>query len=210
MNSITASPRIQFLASWLGELLCLADALRWLPPLLFRLFVGYMFFELGWAKLQNLEGFAERFAGWGIPYPAFSAALSAYTECIGGALLVVGLFTRIASIPLIINMVVAIATVKMARVGSLEDFVELDEPLYILGFFWLLIAGPGGVSLDYLVKHFLLAPLGLSGEAATRTRRGNWPAALHSFVAHQGAGVSRLLAFAAPHRQPERERPYDQ
>ncbi len=168
MNSISpgsASARVQFVANWLSRLLRLADALRWLPPLLVRLFVGYMFFESGWAKLHNLAGFAERFAEWGIPYPAFSAALSAYTECIGGALLVVGLFTRIVSIPMIINMVVAIATVKMARVASLEDFVELDEPLYILGFFWLLIAGPGGVSLDYLVKHFLLTPLGLGGEA---------------------------------------------
>jgi len=167
MNSTSlgsASARIQVVAGWLGGLLRLADALRSLPPLLVRLFVGYMFFELGWAKLHNLEGFAERFAGWGIPYPAFSAALSAYTECIGGALLVVGLFTRIVSIPMIINMVVAIATVKMLRVASLEDFVELDEPLYILSFFWLLIAGPGGVSVDYFVKHFLLAPLGLCEE----------------------------------------------
>jgi len=168
MNSISrgsASARIQLVASWLGGLLRLADAVRWLPPLLARLFVGYMFFELGWAKLQNLEGFADRFAGWGIPYPAFSAALSAYTECIGGALLVVGLFTRIVSIPMIINMVVAIATVKMQRVANLDAFVELDEPLYILIFFWLMISGPGGVSFDHLVKLFLLAPLGLCEEA---------------------------------------------
>ena len=84
--------------------LALMASLGWMPPLLMRLFVGYFFFETGWAKLHNLDAFAERFAGWGIPYPAFNASLSAYTECIGGALIVVGLLTRLASIPLIINI----------------------------------------------------------------------------------------------------------
>jgi len=48
-------------------------------------------------------------------------------------------------------MLVAIVTVKMASVSSLNDFVELDEPLYLLSFFWLLIAGPGAASLDLLL-----------------------------------------------------------
>jgi putative oxidoreductase len=62
------------------------NRIGWLPPLLIRLFVGYFFFETGWAKAHDLDGFAQRFAQWGIPYPAFNAALSAYTELIGGAL----------------------------------------------------------------------------------------------------------------------------
>jgi hypothetical protein len=41
----------------------------------------------------------ERFTGWGIPFPAFNAALSAYTELIGGALVMLGLVTRLAAIP---------------------------------------------------------------------------------------------------------------
>lgn len=77
---------------WLMQLadraLELCDRIRWLPPLLVRLFVGYFFFETGWAKAHDLDGFARRFAQWGIPHPAFSAALSAYTELIGGALTV--------------------------------------------------------------------------------------------------------------------------
>ena len=35
--------------------------------LLVRLFVGYFFVETGSGKLHNLEGFAQRFAGWGFP-----------------------------------------------------------------------------------------------------------------------------------------------
>ena len=129
----------------------LARRLYWLPPLLMRLFVGYFFFETGWGKIHHLDAFAERFAGWGIPYPHFNAVLSAYTELVGGALVVAGLLTRLVAIPLIINMLVAIVTVKMASVSSLNDFVELDEPLYLLSFFWLLIAGPGAASLDLLL-----------------------------------------------------------
>ncbi len=136
-------------------LLGLMASLGWMPPLLMRLFVGYFFFETGWAKVHDLDAFTQRFVGWGIPHPAFNAALSAYTECIGGALIVVGLLTRLVSIPLIINMVVAILTVKLKRVAGLDDFVELDEPLYALSFFWLMIAGPGCVSLDYLLVRAL-------------------------------------------------------
>ncbi len=129
--------------------------LRWLAPLLMRLFLGYFFLETGWGKIHNLDSFTQRFMGWGIPHPAFNAALSAYTEFIGGALTMVGLFTRAISVPMIINMAVAVVTVKMKQVSGLNDFVELDEPLYALGFFWLMMAGPGAASLDYFFEKVL-------------------------------------------------------
>jgi len=129
----------------------LSDRIRWLPPLLIRLFVGYFFFETGWAKTHDLDGFARRFAQWGIPHSAFNAALSAYTELIGGALTVVGLGTRIVSIPMMINMAVAILAVNLKHVSGLNDFVELDEPLYALCYFWLMVDGPGRASLDYFI-----------------------------------------------------------
>jgi putative oxidoreductase len=132
-------------------LLAVAASLDWLPPLLIRLFVGYFFFRSGLGKAQNLAKFTQDFAGWGIPFPAFNAVLSAYTECIGGALILVGLATRLVSIAMIINMIVAITVVKFKEVHSLTDFVNLDEPLYGLSFFWLMISGPGCVSLDYLI-----------------------------------------------------------
>lgn len=124
---------------------------RWIPQLLVRLFVGYFFVETGWGKVHNLDAMAQRFAGWGIPFPAFNAVLSGYTELIGGALIVLGLFTRLAAIPLFINMLVAILAVKLKAVEGLNDFVELDEPLYALFFLWLLFSGPGRVSLDHVL-----------------------------------------------------------
>src|SRR5712692_10009619 len=124
---------------------------QWVPQLLVRLFLGYFFLETGWGKVQNLKSMAERFAEWGIPAPAFNAALSGWTELVGGLLVVLGLSSRLISIPLFINMVVATLAVKLKKVGGLDDFVELDEPLYALAFLWLFFAGPGWVSLDHLL-----------------------------------------------------------
>lgn len=128
---------------------------RWVPALLVRLFVGYFFFETGLAKIGDLATMTQRFTEWGIPAPAFNAALSAYTEVIGGLLVMLGLATRLVSIPMVINMIVAVLSVKLADVHSLSDFVELDEPLYGLAFFWLIFVGPGVVSLDALIDRVL-------------------------------------------------------
>jgi len=70
-------------------------------------------------------------------------------------LLVLGLFTRLVSIPLFINMLVATLAVRLKKVGGLDDFVELDEPLYALTFLWLFFSGPGWVSLDHLLGRAL-------------------------------------------------------
>ena len=132
----------------------------WIVGLITRLFVGYFFFETGWAKLHNLNAFATHFMEWGIPYPAFNAALSAYTECLGGALTMVGLATRFVSIAMIINMAVAVISVKLKSVAGLNDFVELDEPLYALVYMWLLIRGAGWLSIDFLFRSAIWGYLG--------------------------------------------------
>lgn len=128
---------------------------QWLPQLLVRLFVGYFFLETGWGKIHNLEGMTERFTEWGIPAPAFNAALSGWTELLGGLFIMLGLFTRLVSIPMVINMVVALLAVKLKKVGGLDDFVELDEPLYALSFLWLFFSGAGLVSVDHFLEELL-------------------------------------------------------
>ncbi len=138
----------QFIASWCQVLLNIAGRYNWLAPLVVRLFFGYFWAETGWAKLHNLAGAIERFVGWGIPFPAFSATFSAGAEFLGGVFIMFGLLTRFTSVALIINMIVAIAFVAIKNVGGFDDFIELDEFIYILIFFWLLMAGPGRVSVD--------------------------------------------------------------
>ena len=134
-----------------ARMLTFLDDHAWIGPLLLRLVFGYFWLETGWAKLQNLDGFTQRFIGWDIPFPAFSAGLSAWTELIGGALLMLGLFTRLTCIPMAINMIVAIAFVVIKNVSGVDEFVELDETLYTLVFVWLMLAGPGKGSLDYFL-----------------------------------------------------------
>ncbi|HEY2485716.1 MAG TPA: DoxX family protein [Candidatus Binataceae bacterium] len=151
--------KLESLIAIVEEFLRRLSSFNWLAALLMRLFVGYFFFETGWAKLHNLDAFTQRFMEWDIPHPAFNAALSAYTECIGGALTVVGLGMRFVSIPMMINMAVAIITVKLKNVAGLDDFVELDEPLYALVYFWLMISGAGWISIDNLIRQTLGAAL---------------------------------------------------
>ena len=134
-------------------------AASWIPALLTRLFVGYFFMETGWGKIHNLDAFSVRFAQWGIPYPAFNAVLSAYTEFLGGALTILGTGMRFVSIPMIINMMVAILTVKLKNVSGLDDFVELDEPLYALAFVWLFFSGAGWLSVDGILKQIFASGL---------------------------------------------------
>jgi len=144
-----------FVATTASRLLGILHAGRWLGPLVIRLVFGYFWLETGIGKVQNLDGFTQRFIGWGIPHPAFNAALSAWTELLGGLLLMLGLFTRLVSIPMIINMIVALALVVSSRLMGLDDYVEADEVLYITIFFWFLIAGPGKISLDALIARWL-------------------------------------------------------
>ncbi len=62
---------------------------------------------------------------------------------------------RFVSIPMIINMIVAVLTVKLKNVSGLDDFVELDEPLYALSFVWLFFSGAGWLSVDFLLRQFV-------------------------------------------------------
>ena len=142
-------------------LLSVAGWIQWLPPLLIRVFLGYLFFESGLPKIERVANFTKVFVGWGIPYPHLSLLLVGYTETVGGLLLIVGLVTRIACIPLIIDMAVATATVQIKEANGFADFVALDDPLYMLTFFWLMVSGPGLVSLDFFIKRWIGVHFGL-------------------------------------------------
>jgi putative oxidoreductase len=80
-------------------------------------------------------------------------------------LLILGLGTRLATIPMIVNMLVALAVVVLPGISTLDEFVELDEVLYVAVLFWLFVAGPGKASVDgWIARRNGLAP------AAVRSR----------------------------------------
>ncbi len=129
----------------------IADALSWLPAALARLTVGWVFVESGWGKLHNLERVVGFFRDLGIPAPEIQAPFAATVELVCGALLLVGLFSRLASVPLIVTMIVALATAKKGDINGVSDLFGLSEYLYIALLVWIGVAGPGPLSLDRLL-----------------------------------------------------------
>ena len=72
----------------------IASHFSWAGPLIMRLIVGYTFMLAGWGKLNNLAQVTENFVGWGIPFPKILTPFVSSVECFGGAMLILGLFTR--------------------------------------------------------------------------------------------------------------------
>ena len=121
------------------------------PPLVVRLTLAGVFVQSGWGKLHDIPRVVGFFTSLHLPWPEFQAYLVAVTEFVGGLLVLLGLGTRLASIPLAITMVVAIATAKWSDVHEMTDVFALSEYLYILLFLWLIQAGAGAVSLDHWI-----------------------------------------------------------
>lgn len=121
--------------------------------LLIRLMVGAVFLSEGIQKFLFAEKLgAGRFAKIGLPNPEFLGTFVGSAEIICGTLILAGLFTRLAAIPLIIIMMVAIFTTKAAVLKN-EGFWPMmhgsrTDWSMLLGSIFLLIRGGGWLSLD--------------------------------------------------------------
>jgi putative oxidoreductase len=122
-----------------------------LGPTLARVTVGLVFLQTGWGKLHSLPDVTEFFASLGIPAPGLNAGVAACTEFFGGILVLLGLATRLAVLPMAFTMVIAIITAKRGDVHGLTDLVGLEEWSYLVIFLWLAVAGAGPLSLDHLI-----------------------------------------------------------
>lgn len=139
----------------LNRLADLAGFFRFLPPLLARVSVGWVFVESGWGKLQNLEQVRGYFASLNIPAAHLQAPFVAGLEFIGGLLLLAGLATRLISLPLIGVMAFAILTARaeeLTGMNSLSALAGFIEYLYILLLAYLVVEGPGLVSFDTFLR----------------------------------------------------------
>ncbi len=133
----------------------IASNFLWAGPLLARIVVGYVFMLTGWSKLHNLPHMIELFTEWGIPFPHILTPFASGAEFVGGILLILGLFTRIAGGMLAIVMAVAIVSAKWADIDSVETLFGFEEAAYFVIFTWLAVAGAGKASLDYLAAKSL-------------------------------------------------------
>jgi putative oxidoreductase len=93
-----------------------------------------------------------RFVKIGIPAPHFFAPFVGVVEVVCGALLMVGLVTRLASIPLLIDILVAIATTKLPMLPKSGFWATMHEVrtdfCMLMGLIFLLIVGSGTSSFD--------------------------------------------------------------
>jgi putative oxidoreductase len=135
----------------LERALALAKSLDFLAPLTARLTLGVLFVSTGWGKVHSLDKVAAFFTELHIPAPGFHAHLVSYVELIGGALLVVGLCSRLAALPLLVSMLVAIVTAQREQIHGLPDLFGLVEWTYLALLLWVALSGPGKVSLDHLL-----------------------------------------------------------
>ena len=126
--------------------------LAWLPPLLARFTVGWIFLQSGWGKLHSIPKVIEFFVSLEIPAPAAHAYLVATLEFACWLALSLGLFTRLASPPLIVIMIVALLTAKREDISTVSDLFATSEFLYIPLLLYLTISGAGSASLDRLSK----------------------------------------------------------
>jgi putative oxidoreductase len=127
----------------------------WLPPLVTRVTIGWIFVQSGWGKLHHLDQVVKYFADLGIPAPQIQAPFAAGTEFVCGALVLAGLATRLAALPLMVVMTVALSTALADRISELSDLFALAEYCYIALLLWLAVRGAGPVSLDALVARRL-------------------------------------------------------
>ncbi len=117
-------------------------------PLFLRIGLAVVFLVHGYPKIfkkENFLGTAQFFESIKIKPGKFWVAVVGGVEFFGGILILVGLFTQVVALLLMINMVVAIWKVKWQK-GFLNGY-EFDLVLLLMAFA-LMVLGPGVFSLD--------------------------------------------------------------
>ena len=116
--------------------------------LVLRLGFGILLLHHGYQKLSNFhqtEGYMMDFMGLGKPV---STSLVIFAEVACSLLVILGLFTRLACIPIIILFVVIIF-----KATNADFFGKSELPVaYITGFLAILFAGPGRISVDSMIS----------------------------------------------------------
>ena len=118
--------------------------------------MGLVFFLTGKGKLLHLDRTAAFFAELNIPFPMLNALLAGSTECLGGLLLLLGLGSRLATMPLIFAMLVAYATADKEAIHAVfsdpDKFTGATPFLFLRACLIVLAFGPGKMSLDTLCQ----------------------------------------------------------
>lgn len=127
------------------------------PALLCRLAVGLIFLSEGLQKYLFPETLGTgRFAKIGFSDPGFWAYFTGTFEIVCGILILIGLFTRLAAIPLLIIMIVSFITTKYPELIEkgfwfMAHDYRTDFAMTLL-LIYLIIYGGGKKSIDYTIQ----------------------------------------------------------
>lgn len=126
--------------------------------LLIRILVGWVFLSEGIQKFLFPEALGVgRFLKIGIPWPHVSAPFVGGVEIVCGTLILLGLATRLATLPLLAVILVALYSTKIVAFAKLGIWGTLHEARtdvsMLLGLLFLLIVGGGSLSIDAAVRY---------------------------------------------------------
>jgi putative oxidoreductase len=120
-----------------------------------RLYWGWQFWQTGYGKLSNIQQAIENFTNMGVPAPAFNAHFIGLLEAAGGALLILGLGSRLIALPLTINMITAFVIADREALHSIisdpDKFYAAAPYTFLFASLLILVFGPGWLSLDTLI-----------------------------------------------------------
>lgn len=144
-----------------GLLIKLGNNLQSVFVLYMRLTWGHQLVLTGLAKLHNIEKVVQFFITLNLPYPEFHAYLVAICELICGILLFIGFASRLAAIPIIFIMFIALGTAHASNLSNFRFLTEphllvVQEPFpYLVTALLVFTFGPGKVSIDAWIKRWI-------------------------------------------------------
>ena len=137
--------------------------------LLVRVYWGWQLAQSGWGKLHNLDKVTEFFGSLNLPMPAQMALAISCLEFFGGILLAIGLFSRLISLVLTINMIMAYVTADREALFSFisdpDKFSAAAPYVFLVASLIILIFGPGKFCVDYVLRRLFHLPNQASAES---------------------------------------------
>jgi len=120
--------------------------------MILRVVLGIAFVIHGWSKFSGgVDGVAGFFTSLNIPAPSLVAYIVSIVELAGGALLIVGFLTQLASILLVLDMLGAILFAFLMRGQPLVANGGISwekEAVFAAAALCIALAGPGAWSVD--------------------------------------------------------------
>ena len=126
-----------------------------------RLYWGWQLIESGWGKLHHLDKVTEFFTSLALPMPAQTAVAISCLEFFGGIFLAIGLLSRLTSLALTINLIVAYITADREALFSIfsdpDKFYAAAPYTFLIASLIILFFGPGKFAVDALLNRWFAA-----------------------------------------------------